>query len=155
VEQIFLIANWIDFIAQILLMAAASVAAWRWGRQGVRIAAAVNVFAFVLTSPVVLLPFGDQGRMWLTCSLDLLAAAGFLYAAARYNSLWIGVAVLAQGVQAAIDVIYVGQGSSFTRIHHFMFGAVENAFTYVIQIAILGAALADRRRLALQAPVRV
>jgi len=154
-NQLFLIANWADFLGQTALMAAATVAALRWGGPAARLAAAVNVVAFAVTTPAGFLSAEDAVRMWVVCGLDLLAAAGFLYAAARYNSLWIGVAVLAQGIQAAVDVIYFGHGSSFTRVHHFLFGAVENAFTWAIQFAILGAALADRRRLALQGAVRV
>lgn len=146
VERLFLIANCLDFAAQIALMVMATLAARRWGGQATRIAAVVNVIAFALTTPAGLLPLPDAERMVTVCSLDLLTAAGFLYAAARYNSLWISVSVLAQGIQAAIDMIYVEQGASFDRLHHFMIGAAANAFTYAIQAGILGAALTDRRR---------
>ena len=155
-EHLYLIANWADYAAELLLMVAATVAAVRWGGPAARIAAAVNVIACVLTTPAALMPGDETLRMWVICGLYILTAAGFLYAAARFNSLWISIAVLAQGTQLGIDVFFIGQASSFDRLHHFLLGAAENAFTWVIQIAILGAALADRRRrLALQGAVRV
>ena len=155
-DRLYLIANWTDFVGQVSLLIAVTMAARRWGGSAARTAALVNVVAFLVTNPASFLPLGEAERMWMICSLDLLAGAGFLYAAARYNSLWISVAVLAQGIQTGIDVIFIGQGSSFDRVHHFYLGAAENAFTWAIQIAILAAALADRRRrLALQGAVRV
>jgi hypothetical protein len=154
-EQLFLYSNIANVLAQLLLVVTSTLAARRWGGPAARFAALVNAVIWPLTTCFGLLPVPDAPAVRVACSLDLLAAAGFLYAAARYNSLWIGVAVLAQGVQTAIDVIYIGDGSSFDRIHHFIIGATQNLFTYAIQIAILGAALADRRRLALQTPVRV
>ncbi len=155
-DHFYLIANWADYAAELLLLVLSCVAAERWGAPAARIAAVVNLVSCILTTPVAFLITDETVRMWVTCSLDILTAAGFLYAAARYNSLWISVAVLAQGIQTGLDVIFIGQGSSFDRVHHFYLGAAENAFTWAIQIAILGAALADRRRrLALQGTVRV
>jgi len=151
----FLAANLANYAAEFLLFLAASVAAWRWGGPAARAGALVNLAAWLLTTPANFLPIGETQQMYLVCALDLLAAAGFLFVAARYNSLWIATAVLAEGVQTCVDVVYVGEGSSLDRIHHFLVGATDSAFTWAIQIAILGAALADRRRLASGASVRV
>lgn len=154
-EQIFLIANWANYLLQGALVAMIWLAARRWGGSTAKLAALINVPAWTAVTVFGFLPLTETRAMAVGCSFDLLTAAAFLYVAVRDNSPWISVAVLAQGVQTAIDVIYVGQGSSFDRIHHFLLGAVENLFTYAIQVAIIGAVLADRRRLALQAPVRV
>lgn len=154
-DHLFLIANWANYVAQAIFVAAVTVTAWRSSDPGVRFACRVNLVFWPVTTVFSLLPVPEAPAMWVVCALDLGAAGGFLYAAARYNSLWISAAVLAQGVQTAVDVIYIGQGSSFDRLHHFMFGAMDNLFTYVIQAAILGAALAARRRLALRGAVRV
>lgn len=151
----FLFANVANYLVQGLLVAAGMGLARRWGGPAARLAALVNAVVWPLTVTFGVLPIPDTPAVWISVTLDLAAGAGFLYSAARFNSLWISVAVLAQGVQAGIDVIYVGDGASFDRVHHFMIGVGQNIFTYVIQVCILGAALADRRRLALQAPVRV
>jgi hypothetical protein len=154
-ESVFLIANGANYLAQLLLVVGATLAALSWGGPAARVAALVNAVIWPLTTCFGLLQIPATPATWIACALDLSAGAGFLYAAARYNSLWISVSVLAQGIQAAVDVIYIEQGASFDRLHHFMIGAAANAFTYAIQAGILGAALTDRRRLALQAPVRV
>ena len=154
-EHAFLIANWANYLLQALFVALVLAASRRWGAPAARLAALVNVAAGTVTSGFGLLPLPETVAVWVVCALDLMTAAAFLYVAGRYNSLWITAAVLAQGVQAGIDVIYIGQGSGFDRIHHFLFGAVENIFTYAIQAAILGAVLADRRRLAHEGAVRV
>jgi len=145
-EQAFLFANIANYLVQLMLVAGVIFAALFWGGPGPRLAGAATAIAWPATSFCGLLPLPESTAVWIICALDLLNAAALLYAAARYNSLWISLAVVAQGVQAGVDLIYVGQGSGFDRIHHFMVGVSENLFTYIILISLLGAARADRAR---------
>lgn len=155
-ERIFLIANIANYGVEVSLFLLATAAAWRWGGRAARLAALVNLAAWAATTPANLLPIPEMRQAYLVCALDLITAAAFLYVAARFNSLWIAVAVLAEGVQTCVDLVYLGEGSSLGRMNHFLMGAADSVLTYVIQIAIICAALGDRRRrLAPEAAVRV
>jgi hypothetical protein len=154
-QTFFLIANLANYVLELSLFLAACLAVWRWGGPAVRLAGVINVVAWVVTTPANLAPLPEMLQAYLVCTLDLLTAAAFLYVAARYNNLWIAVTVLAEGVQTCIDLVYLGEGSSLGRIHHLLLGATDSAFTCAIQIAIIGAARADRSRLAPNPPLRV
>ncbi len=155
-ERIFLIANIANYGVEVALFLLATAAAWRWGGPAARMAALVNLFAWLVTTPANLLPIPETPQAYLVCTLDLITAAAFLCVAATFNSLWIAVAVLAEGVQTCVDLVYLGEGSSLGRMNHFLMGAADSVLTYVIQVAIICAALGDRRRrLAPEAPLRV
>lgn len=136
---------------------AASVTAYALTRGGpsVRGAAIVNAFGFLggWASNYLIQPVGPH--LMATCTLDAVVAAALLYFAVRHNSLWLAVGVIAQGAQLALDFISVSEWHGFSLPSRFGWSVVLNGLTDVIQISILGAALAGRRRLALSGPVRV
>lgn len=136
---------------------AAAVTAYALARGGpeVRGAAIVNAVGWIVgwAGNYLVKPVGVH--LAVTCTQDVLVAAAFLYFAVRYNSLWLAIGLIAQGVQLALDFISVTEWDGFSLPVRFIWGVVLNSLTDVMQISILGAAIAARRRLALAGPVRV
>jgi hypothetical protein len=138
-----------------LFAAAVSLYAWVKGGRAARAAGVINALAWPVGTVTKMIIEPVALQLAIACTQDALVAVGLLYLSFRYNSLWLGVGVIAQGLQLALDYVYVSQRAEFAQLNRFMLGAVLNGLTYVILISILGAAVAERRRLALQGPVRV
>ncbi len=140
---------------QALLAAAVTAYALMRGGPEVRGAAIVNAVGWIVgcASNYLVRPVGPH--LAVTCIQDALVAAGFLYFAVRYNSLWLTIGVIAQGVQLALDFMSVTEWDGFSVPVRLVWSAALNGLTDVMQISVLGAAMAARRRLALPAPVRV
>jgi hypothetical protein len=85
----------------------------------------------------------------LTCAIDALAGVGLLYYTLRYDSPWLSLAVIAQGVQLALDSFMAIQWSGFAVLHRVMVSVVWNGLSDLILVGVLGFAISERRRLAL------
>ena len=132
---------------QLLLAVLVTAYAFACGGPGVRGAAAVNAVGWIVgwIGNYLIQPVGLH--LLITCTQDALVAAGFLYFAVRYNSLWLSVAVIAQGAQLGLDFISITEWNGFSPPVRFVWGVVLNGLTDVMQISLLGAAVADRRRM--------
>ncbi len=129
-ERICLIANIANYGVEVALFLLATAAAWRWGGPAARMAALVNLFAWLVTTPANLLPIPETPQAYLVCTLDLITAAAFLCVAATFNSLWIAVAVLAEGVET-LDEVETLQGMGCRLFQGFFFSRPLDAAAFV------------------------
>ncbi len=144
-----------NFWIQAAFTAAVSAYAITRGGDGPRGAAVVNLIGWsVGWAANYLMKLGGP-QLLVICAADALVAAGFLYFAVRYNSLWLAVGVIAQGVQLALDYITLIEWHGLGLPARVLWNVALNGLTDVIQISVLGAAIAGRRRLALHGAVRV
>ena len=82
-----------------LFAALVSLFAWTKGGRAARAAAIINVVAWPVgtVTKMMIKPVGLE--LAVTCSQDALVAGALLYLSVRYNSLWLSVGVIAQGLQ--------------------------------------------------------
>ena len=75
-------------------------------------------------------------------SIDFLLSFGLLILALRYGSLWVGVAMLAQGAQLGLHALFIAQGGH----HRLNFAIGSNVSSGVLLVALLAGTLASWRR---------
>src|SRR5882672_5354441 len=95
---------WVFFGLGILL----SITAFAWfkGGRAERYGAGINALGYL---GITALQFASGGHMPLAPMVwaDLLIAVGFLWLSVRYNSLWLGVAMMLQGLEFTIHTQYL------------------------------------------------
>lgn len=121
--------------------------AWLKGAAPERIGAALllvgTIAAFVFQRTM-----SDTARVTPTLIGEGLLALGFLVLAIRYASLWLGGAMILQGIQFSLHAFYI----VMERPHDWLFAAVTNLVTFGIILCILiGTTIAWRRSGAAQA----
>ncbi|HEY5070957.1 MAG TPA: hypothetical protein VII63_02900 [Caulobacteraceae bacterium] len=124
-----------------ILAAVFAFAIWKGGRPE-RIGAALNLGAGILaTALYYLLSIAAQPVALL--AVDAALAAGFLFLALRYASLWLGAALLLQAVQFSLHAYYL-----VVNAHHdWNYMVINNLDTTGINVCIVaGTILAWRRQ---------
>nr|WP_295112127.1 hypothetical protein [uncultured Caulobacter sp.] len=109
-----------------LLILAACLTAWRLGGRAERQAALLVLATSFLASFPKLVPDHDLQRV-AYLALDGAVAGGLLLLALRYARVWLGVAVLLQGVQFSLHAYYLVAGKRY-----------DNAYAMVNNIVSLG-----------------
>ena len=77
---------------------------------------------------------------------DIWVAVAFLYLAIRYNSLWIGAAMIAQGFQLGFRALDVILPEARHSIVHLSLVVAINSLNLVMMAMLVGAALAEKRQ---------
>ena len=109
-----------------LLILAACLTAWRLGGKAERQAALLILTTSFLASFPKLVSDHDFQRV-LYLALDGAVAGGLLVLALRYARVWLGVAVLLQGVQFSLHAYYLVAGKRY-----------DNAYAMVNNVVSLG-----------------
>ncbi len=92
-----------------LLPAAASLFAWLKGAQAEKFGSTIYA-ASVLGTTFIEMITGQATPVGEELFLDTAVAVGFLALAIRYNSLWLGAAMMAKGLQLAIHATRLTDG---------------------------------------------
>ena len=122
-----------------ILIAAAF--AWAKGAVPERIGGLINLAAAVLAI-CVHLAVGAHALSTFLLAIDGLLALGFLALALRYASLWLGGALLCQGVQFSLHAFYLVSNRRFD----FSYALVNNLNSWGIVACILAGTWASWRR---------
>lgn len=134
-QQLLFWMNW-------LLLAAACLGAWRWGGRAERSVATLLLATFVIVV-VTGLALGSELHQGVYLTLDGLLAVGLLFLALRHATLWLGVAVLLQGVQFSLHAYYLVQGKRYDNLYIL----VNNLVSMGVLICVLtGVGMAWRKR---------
>ena len=139
-----------------LLLATFAFALWK-GSLAERIGASMNAAAgFVVIALDQILP--PDLRSIAQLVIDAGLAAGFLFLAIRWASLWLGAAMILQAVQFSLHAYYMV--TETPTAGDWMFARINNADTTLINLVIIGATvvairkrMADRREAARKAAV--
>jgi len=122
--------------------------AWFKGAAPERIGAALLLLG-TIAALLFQVTLSDTARVTPTLIGEGLLALGFLILAIRYASLWLGGAMILQGIQFSLHAFYI----VMERHHDWLFAAVTNLVTFGIIICIvLGTTLTWRRTRAAGAP---
>jgi hypothetical protein len=82
---------------------------------------------------------------------DFAAAAGFLYIAVRYSSLWLGAAMMFQAMSLALHAMQLSENDAPRWHGWIIYLLIVNVLSYLILLALIGGAVSAifrRRRLA-------
>lgn len=99
-----------------LLILAACLVAWRFGGKAERQASMLVLATSFLTSFPRLIADHDLQRLAFL-GLDGAVALGLLLLALRYARVWLGVAVLLQGVQFSLHAYYLVASKPYDNIY--------------------------------------
>lgn len=115
--------------------------AWFRGAAPERIGAVLLLLG-TMAALLFQLTLPDSGRVTPTLIGEGLLAVGFLALAIRYASLWLGAAMILQGIQFSLHAFYIVT----ERPHDWLFAAVTNLVTFgIIILILLGTTLSWRR----------
>lgn len=78
---------------------------------------------------------------------DFAVAVGFLVLAVRYNSLWLGMAMMLKGVQLALHAIHLTDGSDLWIAGFNLYAVALNLITLALLGVFVAATLSHQRRL--------
>ena len=130
-----------------ILVAVYFFAAWK-GDYAERLGGAFNLIAGLIASAVGWFLRGGL-ESTLQLGVDAALAAGFLYLALRFASLWVGLALLLQAVQFSLHAFYLVSDLP----HDLNYKIINNLDTDGINLCIVfGTILAWRRREKAQPP---
>jgi hypothetical protein len=134
----------LPFVAVIgwLLILAASLAAWRLGGEAERKAGLVVLVTSFLASFPSLIPDHELQRL-AYLAVDGLVAGGLLLLALRYTRIWLGVAVLLQGVQFSLHAYYLVASKPYDNVYALVNNLVSLG---VLCSLVTGSVLAWRAR---------
>jgi hypothetical protein len=82
----------------------------------------------------------------ISCASDAVVAFGLLYFTLRYDSAWLGLGVVAQGLQLPLDAFSIVPWHDLPLYERVMLNVLGAVLTDFIQIGILGFAITERRR---------
>lgn len=128
------------------LLVSITALAWFKGGAAERYGAILNASGYL---SITALQFASNGHMPLAPMVwaDLLIATGFLWLSVRYNSLWLGVAMMLQGAEFAIHTQYLtslGEQPIVFGIRLYALG--ENLISLAVLLTLLGATLTTMRK---------
>lgn len=131
----------IELIVGWIVLFGTCLYAWFKGAAPERFGAAflfLGTFAAMVIDHTVAAPL----RTTPTLIGEGLLALGFLLLAIRYTSLWLGGAMILQGIQFSLHAFYI----VMERGHDWLFAAISNLVTFgIIGCVLLGTTLAWRR----------
>ncbi len=126
----------ITLIGLALLAAVFGFALWK-GDVAARLGAAVYTVAWLVTIGVEI--YTNSVPFAVILSLDTLVATVFLVLAIRYNSLWLGAAMMLQGIQLGMHAMYFTSAPDVSFYGYNVFALVLNLISLFILITIAGA----------------
>jgi hypothetical protein len=122
--------------------------AWLKGGPPERWGATLYFVSAVLSMAVAILT-GDAYPEVAMLIFEGIVALGFLGLAIRYNSLWLGAAMMLKGVQLALHASHLTDSSDFKigifKIYPLLLDAVSTAISLTILFGTI-ASLRDRKR---------
>ena len=121
---------------------ATAVFAWFKGDPAGRWGAVTNLVGYASITVIQLAGMREPlvPMVWA----DLLIAVGFLWLAIRYNSLWLGVTMMLQGVEFAIHTLFLVSSGPQPRIFGFKAYALgENLVSLSIILTLISATVAS------------
>jgi hypothetical protein len=89
--------------------------------------------------------------------LDTAVAIGFLALAIRYNSLWLGAAMMVKGLQLAVHATHLTDGEDPTFLGFNLYAVSLNLISLIICLILIGgvvASIVQRRKRRAAAPLR-
>ncbi len=139
----------LPFVAMIgwLLILAACFLAWRLGGKPERQGALLVLTTSFLASFPGLIPDHDLQR-GAFLAVDGLLAGGLLLLALRYARVWLGVAVLLQGVQFSLHAYYLVAGRRYDSTYGFVNNMVSLGVLCCLVAGTVLAWRASRQRVA-------
>jgi hypothetical protein len=126
------------------LLVGSCVLAWFKGRQAERFGALLY-FASALFDFVMRIGTGQNLAIVPELLVDALVAVGFLVLAIRYNSLWLGAAMMLKGVQLALHATHLTDESDIYIAGWNIYALSLNAVTVAISLTILLGTIASIR----------
>ena len=128
------------------LLISITALAWFKGGAAERHGAALNALGYLGITAV---QFASNGHTPLASMVwaDLLIAVGFLWLSVRYNSLWLGVAMMLQGAEFAIHTQFLtslGEQPVVFGLRLYALG--ENLISLAVLLTLFGATLATMRK---------
>ena len=127
---------WVTYVGLALL---ASVCALAWFKGGIaeRLGCVIYGLAWVLTL-LAEWKAGDDFPLVAMLSIDALAATGFLVLAIRYNNLWLGAAMMLQGVQLGLHAMALTSTADISVGGYNLFALMLNLISLLILVSIAG-----------------
>jgi hypothetical protein len=141
----FFLINLVTYVVQTVAAAGACMFAWSKGGPGTRIAALAFGGGWIGWVIVVLAAPALNDALFPALTWDLLVALVFFYVAIRFGSLWIGAAMMAQGIQLGLRALDVFLLESHHSAVHLSLVVAINILNFVMMAMLVGAALAERR----------
>ncbi len=136
------VADVISFAVQTLAVGLICVFAWRRGGPGERFSGGVFGLLWIIGCALTLSGPGYDPP--LSILGDVLAGAAFLYATVRYNRLWLGLGLIAQGLQLGLRVLDVVLPETPGAVVWVAIGVGINLMNLVMMAAIAGSTIAYR-----------
>jgi hypothetical protein len=137
---------WVTYLG-LALLAAVCAFAWFQGTTADRLGCGIYCMAWIIALAFEFVA-GDEFPLAAVLTMDALAATGFLILAIRYNNLWLGAAMMLQGVQLGLHAI--SYTSTDLRLFGYnLFALMLNLISLLILITIaggVGASAVKRRR---------
>jgi hypothetical protein len=128
-------------IVLLLVLLGTCLYAWFKGAAPERLGAAFLLLA-TIAARVIDVGLPPEARQAPTLIGEGLLALGFLVLAIRYASLWLGAAMILQGIQFSLHAFYI----VMERHHDRLFAVVSNLVTLgIILCILLGTTIAWRR----------
>jgi hypothetical protein len=124
-----------------LLILAACLIAWRLGGEAERRAALLVLATSLLASFPRLIPDHDLQRVAFL-AVDGVLAGGLLLLALRYARVWLGVALLLQGVQFSLHAYYLVAGKRYDNTY----GAVNNLVSLGVLCSLVAGSILNWRK---------
>ena len=126
----------ITLIGLTLLAAVFGLAMWK-GDAAARLGVITYTVAWLVAIAAEL--YTQSVPFLLILSLDTLVATAFLILAIRYNSLWLGAAMMLQGMQLGMHAMYFTNAPEATFYGYDIFALVLNLISLLILVTIAGA----------------
>jgi hypothetical protein len=98
--------GWAVYYALLFAPVPVAVAAWRFGQAAERYGSALHCLVALSAAGYETLAHGSVSPA-AEVTIDSLTALVFLLLALRYNSLWLGVALLLKGIQLALHATHL------------------------------------------------
>ncbi len=134
-------------------MLGACIFAWVKGRAAERYGAALYFFSCVVA---LVMEFMVGSALPITELLfDGVVAAGFLILAIRYNSLWLGAAMMIKGVQLAMHATHLTDADDPHFAGMNLYAVSLDLINLMISFTIIGGTLASTRARRKAAPHRI
>jgi hypothetical protein len=129
-----------------MVFIAPSLFAWFKGAPAERYGAALYMASIILGGIFPAMVFGYDLPTLAELGLDALVAAGFLWLAIRYNSLWLGAAMMIKGVQLGLHAMHLTDMTDPRSFHGAnLYLLALDVVSLMISLTIFFAALASIR----------
>lgn len=144
-EDDFFWINAIGMTGETVAALGVCLVGWLKGGPGARAASLAFGIGWIGWGVVSLAAPSLNAQLLPALLWDIWVALAFLYLAIRYNSLWIGAAMIAQGFQLGFRALDVILPEARHSVVHLSLVVAINSLNLVMMAMLVGAALAERR----------